>query len=188
MPKVLSYKNDTPVSNTTFDASRKTKVIVHGFSNSGFEGWVQRMKDAFLQIEDCNVIVVGWENGAKLPYYDQAVANTRLVGRQLRLVMERLVRVAGLDLMDVHVVRFRHQPPVFSSPVLRTYLCQKEQNLQSGAEYTGLVVAASEVGKLQSLTIRYNKARGWMWGLFGGGKDRITVDAVKVVSGENGKV
>ena len=49
--KVISYQNDTPpLTSSDFDASRMTRVIVHGFYNSGFEPWVLAMKDAFLQI------------------------------------------------------------------------------------------------------------------------------------------
>ena len=39
------------------------------------------MKDALLEREDCNVIVVYWSRGATPPYF-QAAGNTRLVGAQ----------------------------------------------------------------------------------------------------------
>ena len=39
----------------------------------------KEMKDALLEVEDVNVIVVNWSRGASATYC-QAVANTQLVG------------------------------------------------------------------------------------------------------------
>ena len=47
--------------------------------------------------------MVGWGPGANFGY-DQAVANTRLVAKQLRLLLQRLMREAGLKLKDVHLI------------------------------------------------------------------------------------
>ncbi|XP_076462116.1 pancreatic lipase-related protein 2-like [Babylonia areolata] len=102
--EVLSYKNDTSLADSGFNSQLMTRVIVHGFSNSGFEKWVQKMKDAFLELEDSNVIVVHWQEGARMPMYPNAVANTRLVGRQLRLLLVKLVEEAGLQLDRTHLV------------------------------------------------------------------------------------
>jgi len=46
--------------------------------------WVNNMKQAFLDKEDVNVIIVGWREGASNIFYPQAVANSRLVGAQVR--------------------------------------------------------------------------------------------------------
>ena len=50
------------------------------------------------------MIVVDWHKGAVMPLYPVAVANTRLIGRQLRLLLQRLMREAGLQLNKVHMV------------------------------------------------------------------------------------
>ena len=48
------------------------------------------MKNALLRREDCNVILVDWSRGAKLPY-GQATGNTRLVGAQTAELIRFLI-------------------------------------------------------------------------------------------------
>jgi hypothetical protein len=50
MLQLLTYhRGDDFVSTSRFDASKMTRILVHGFANDGFEPWVQDMKNAFLQ-------------------------------------------------------------------------------------------------------------------------------------------
>ncbi|RUS88835.1 hypothetical protein EGW08_003380, partial [Elysia chlorotica] len=90
------------VTNSTFDPTKPTKVIIHGFFNSA-NLWVVDMKDAILKKADMNVMTVNWEKGAAPPDYNQAVANVRLVARQAHLVLSQMVR-AGARLKDIHVI------------------------------------------------------------------------------------
>ena len=48
------------------------------------------MKDALLDQEDCNAILVYWSRGA-LPPYSQATGNTRLVGAQTAELIKFLI-------------------------------------------------------------------------------------------------
>ena len=48
------------------------------------------MKDALLEREDCNVILVYWSRGATPPY-SQAAGNTRLVGAQTAELIRFLI-------------------------------------------------------------------------------------------------
>ena len=45
----LFYDNLTSIQQSKFDASKKTKILVHGYSDSGKTGWVIRMKNKFLE-------------------------------------------------------------------------------------------------------------------------------------------
>ena len=45
----LFYNNLTSIQQSNFDASKKTKILVHGFGDSGKTGWVIRMKNKFLE-------------------------------------------------------------------------------------------------------------------------------------------
>ena len=47
------------------------------------------MKDALLDRDDLNVIVVNWKKGARW-LYDQAVANTKVVGHATAAMIQRL--------------------------------------------------------------------------------------------------
>lgn len=47
-----------------------------------------------------------WENGATLPNYVRAAANTRLIGKQLASLIKNLQSHKKLDLSRVHVIGF----------------------------------------------------------------------------------
>ncbi|XP_070195617.1 pancreatic lipase-related protein 2-like isoform X2 [Littorina saxatilis] len=63
---------------------------------------------------------------------------------------------------------------------------ESEEKLKSGEDYVGVVVSPNEVGNVQSITVKYNKYKGWLFGL-GSGNTVFAVDAVDVLSGESGK-
>lgn len=47
-----------------------------------------------------------WENGANLPNYVRAAANTRLIGKQLSMLIKGLQEHKGLNLTKVHIIGF----------------------------------------------------------------------------------
>ncbi|XP_067677583.1 pancreatic lipase-related protein 2-like [Haliotis asinina] len=99
----LNYTDPSSVTASQFEPQKLTKIIVHGFANGGNTSWVQLMKDAFLKVGNFNVLIVDWEIGAAFPDYAHAVANTRLVGAQLKALIDLLIG-AGLRLDDVHLI------------------------------------------------------------------------------------
>ncbi|KAK7869887.1 hypothetical protein R5R35_006689 [Gryllus longicercus] len=88
-----------------FDPAKPTKVIVHGFGSSCAHVWVYEMRSALMAVEECNVICVDWEGGAAVPNYVRAAANTRLVGKQLALLLQALA-ARGLHPQRVHIIGF----------------------------------------------------------------------------------
>lgn len=52
------------------------------------------------------MICVDWEPGASIPNYVRAAANTRLVGKQVALLLRRLRAQFGLDPRRVHLIGF----------------------------------------------------------------------------------
>ncbi|KAL3869623.1 hypothetical protein ACJMK2_042288 [Sinanodonta woodiana] len=82
------------VRSTNFDANNDTKFIIHGYKHSDSNPWTFNMKDAILEREDVNVILVNWVKGAQKTNYAQVVANTRVVGALLALLMKTLDNVA----------------------------------------------------------------------------------------------
>ncbi|KAH8416382.1 hypothetical protein KR222_001186, partial [Zaprionus bogoriensis] len=82
------------------------RVIVHGFGSACPHVWIYEMKTALMAVEDCIVICVDWENGATFPNYVRAAANTRLVGKQLAMLLRHLEQHKGLNLMRTHVIGF----------------------------------------------------------------------------------
>lgn len=55
---------------------------------------------------DCNVICVDWEAGAIIPNYVRAAANTRLVGKQVAMLISGLAAKANLPIENVHLIGF----------------------------------------------------------------------------------
>ena len=52
--------------------------------------WLTRLKEALLDREDCNVVLVDWSRGARFPYM-QASGNSRLVGAQTAELIRFLI-------------------------------------------------------------------------------------------------
>ncbi|XP_033738103.1 pancreatic lipase-related protein 2-like isoform X2 [Pecten maximus] len=101
--EILDYTNVNTVLNSRYKPTRKTKFIIHGFTNNINTTWMYTMKDELLKTEPMNVIVVAWGPGATFPDYFQAVANTRMVGTQMRLMIDQMV-LTGAKLSDFHLI------------------------------------------------------------------------------------
>ncbi|XP_041358259.1 pancreatic lipase-related protein 2-like [Gigantopelta aegis] len=99
--QLLNYTIEDSVSSSHFNPKVPTKFILHGFSQNGTTSWVLGIKDEFLKSWDMNIVVVDWGNGAKFPDYPQAVANTRVVATEMRLIVEMMLK-DGAKLSDVH--------------------------------------------------------------------------------------
>ncbi|CAG4937089.1 unnamed protein product [Colias eurytheme] len=89
-----------------FDAARPTRVIVHGFGSNCDNVWVYEMRSALMAVEECNVICVDWEGGASMPNYLRAAANTRLVGKQLAMLLQGLAEHIDVRFEDIHLIGF----------------------------------------------------------------------------------
>ncbi|CAH0693560.1 unnamed protein product [Chilo suppressalis] len=89
-----------------FDSARPTRVIVHGFGSNCDNVWVYEMRSALMAVEECNVVCVDWEGGATMPNYLRAAANTRLVGKQLAMLLQGLAEHIDLRFEDVHLIGF----------------------------------------------------------------------------------
>lgn len=102
----LSYKDDNTITNSKFNRNLPVKIIVHGFACTIDKAWMHEMKDAILDIEDVNVILVGWGNGCKFPNYGAASANIRTVAAQLNLLMFNIETVFQLhsNIFKVHCI------------------------------------------------------------------------------------
>lgn len=124
----LDYTNATALAAAPILSSVPIKVVIHGFGSSGKRPWVLQMTEALLYMvsismkskdygnnflnlnfcpqDDVNVIVVDWENGAALPNYVQAAANTQLVGKQLARLAQLLNSEHGHSASDYHLIGF----------------------------------------------------------------------------------
>lgn len=53
--------------------------------------------------DDMNVVVADWQNGASIPY-EQATANTRVVGAQIAQLINMLSSLTGADNRSFHII------------------------------------------------------------------------------------
>lgn len=86
------YRNSIP---SLYNGGKRTVFLVHGFNNDQNVNWILDMKNAFLTREDVNVIVTGWGGGAITINYPWAASNTRVVGTEIGVTAENLVRNGG---------------------------------------------------------------------------------------------
>lgn len=62
-PTTIDITSDSGLSKirqSTFSASRPTKILIHGYGDSFGKDWWMSMVTAFLQSEDLNVIRLDW--------------------------------------------------------------------------------------------------------------------------------
>ncbi len=89
----------------SYNATVPTKIIIHGLNNNAKTPWVIEMKDALLANENVNVIVVDWEDGSTLPY-EQACANTQVVGALTANLIKKLITSKKARAADFHLIGF----------------------------------------------------------------------------------
>ncbi|XP_059472684.1 pancreatic triacylglycerol lipase-like [Neocloeon triangulifer] len=96
--------NDTSTFfNSFIKDNRQTFFIVHGYLESGNKTWIKKLSDELLKKIDANVIAVDW-NGGSGPPYAQAVANIRLVGRAVAIMIIKLMEEVGLRPPKTHII------------------------------------------------------------------------------------
>lgn len=87
-----------------FDPRKVTVIMVHGFCSSGNSTWLNNLKDAYLKNIDANIMIVDWEKGANLLNYLQVAGNTRVVGKELVLLVNYLIQNYGADPKRFHLI------------------------------------------------------------------------------------
>ncbi|CAF0926951.1 unnamed protein product [Adineta ricciae] len=107
-PEFLSYDgNDQSIAGSKLNPSRWLRIIVHGFVNNRNSIWIRPMVDELLKLKNdelSDVLVVDWGNGAKFPSYPNAASNTRLVGKQIGLLLKKLHSMKGFAYDKIHCI------------------------------------------------------------------------------------
>lgn len=96
-------RNAEVLLRSTFLPESRIKFIVPGFISSWAPEWAEPLIQAILNVENVNVFVINWTGGDG-PLYEQAVANTRVVGAELALFIEFLQNSTGIRPEDVHII------------------------------------------------------------------------------------
>ncbi|KAK8405534.1 hypothetical protein O3P69_001830 [Scylla paramamosain] len=86
-----------------FNGNNPTVVVVHGFSNHGYEGWPVEAKTELLKLGSYNVISVEWGKLAVAPWYPSAVKHVPQVGNLTARLLDWLHEAAGMQAAGVQV-------------------------------------------------------------------------------------
>ncbi|KAF2361824.1 Lipase/vitellogenin [Trinorchestia longiramus] len=96
-------RNLQAIATTTFDSSRPTKFIIHGWSSNSTTSWVQDMTRALLEHGDYNVILVDWSGGANL-FYTFVISNALVVALEVSFLLKWLQTHTALSMLNVHII------------------------------------------------------------------------------------
>lgn len=93
--QVFTATNAQQLLRDRFDPTKKTVFVIHGYMEHSRKPWVQHMISELRFKEDANYIAVDWGTGAINVNYYQSVANTRVVGAVVALVLQALESLGG---------------------------------------------------------------------------------------------
>lgn len=78
--QVIKLNNYKSLDKSNFDASKRTKVIIHGYQGGSSSAINELITSAYLRYHDVNVIVASWGQGSRTLCYNFAVDRVRKVG------------------------------------------------------------------------------------------------------------
>ncbi|XP_052534044.1 pancreatic triacylglycerol lipase-like [Tympanuchus pallidicinctus] len=99
----ISAVNSATIGSSNFKTSRKTRFVVHGFTDEGEEGWTSDLCQRMLTVEDVNCIAVSWKKGARCTY-SQASNNVRVVGAEIAYFVNVLIDQYSYSAANVHII------------------------------------------------------------------------------------
>ncbi|GFS17764.1 pancreatic lipase-related protein, partial [Elysia marginata] len=88
-----------------YDPTKKTVFVIHGYMEHSRKSWIYRIITELRYKEDANYITVDWGTGAINVNYYQSVANTRVVGAVVALVLQTLQSLGG-DPATFHLIGY----------------------------------------------------------------------------------
>ncbi|CAD0194674.1 unnamed protein product [Chrysodeixis includens] len=101
--QILTHNNINSVRNSNYASNRPIKVIVHGWKDNGDSHVNVVIRQAFLAVQDCNVIVVDWR-GVASSLYNTAAKAVPNVGQHIGNFLVWLINNAGGNWNNVHLV------------------------------------------------------------------------------------
>ncbi|XP_047735755.1 pancreatic lipase-related protein 2 isoform X2 [Hyalella azteca] len=103
---ILDLNNKTALNNASMNLYGKVYILVHGwhFGSSSSENWTERLTSELMSADSSNdVVEVKWTKGAR-GFYPQAVANVRVVARQLAFFINSLQVVQNISGHSFHLI------------------------------------------------------------------------------------
>ncbi|XP_014247554.1 pancreatic triacylglycerol lipase-like [Cimex lectularius] len=99
----LIYGSVSSVMYSNYDLTKKTKILIHGWLNSGENFFCEQLKNAYLRAHDYNVIAVDWSAYSYNPYLI-ARFSINAIGPYVAKMIDFLIEDIGTDYTNVHVL------------------------------------------------------------------------------------
>ncbi|XP_031553932.1 inactive pancreatic lipase-related protein 1-like [Actinia tenebrosa] len=104
--KIIDDSDVTKLQASGYDGSKDTIMVIHGWTEKVDKSeWLQSITPALLALNDKNIIIVEWEEGAA-EFYTQAAGNTRLVGAQVAEMIKFINHQTGNSPASFYVIGF----------------------------------------------------------------------------------
>ncbi|XP_039948852.1 phospholipase A1-like [Bactrocera tryoni] len=100
--QIITADKDS-ISNSHFDASHPTRVLIHGWTQSYKADMNVNIRDAWLSHGEYNIIVVDWARARSIDYVS-SVAAVPGVGKKVASMIDYLVSNHGLNLDTLEVI------------------------------------------------------------------------------------
>ncbi|OCT69730.1 hypothetical protein XELAEV_18036654mg [Xenopus laevis] len=95
--------NSSTIFQSHFQTTRKTRFVIHGYTDSGDKGWVPDMCKTMLSVENINCFCIDWSRGSHTEYV-QAVNNILVVGSEVADLVKTLRDELGYSPSLVHII------------------------------------------------------------------------------------
>lgn len=92
------YDIDSLLS-SPFDPERRTVILIGGYRSKKNCSWQNEVAELWFKIEDINLIKVRWTEGNS-GFYFYPAANTKILARQITVLLYYLAKLHGTSLMD----------------------------------------------------------------------------------------
>ncbi|XP_073540720.1 pancreatic lipase-related protein 2-like isoform X2 [Phyllobates terribilis] len=99
----VSAVNPGTISDSNFRPERKSRFVIHGFTDSGEKSWLTDLCQAVLQVEDVNCFCVDWSGGSQT-LYTQAANNIRVVGAEVAYFTTTLLEIFNYSLSNIYII------------------------------------------------------------------------------------
>uniref|UniRef100_UPI00001119A2 RP2 LIPASE n=1 Tax=Cavia porcellus TaxID=10141 RepID=UPI00001119A2 len=101
--QLITATDIATIKASNFNLNRKTRFIIHGFTDSGENSWLSDMCKNMFQVEKVNCICVDWKGGSKAQY-SQASQNIRVVGAEVAYLVQVLSTSLNYAPENVHII------------------------------------------------------------------------------------
>ncbi|XP_076685802.1 pancreatic lipase-related protein 2-like isoform X1 [Andrena cerasifolii] len=102
--QVIATNDINSVTRSAWNANKPTIVVAHGWKSAGDKSSCTLVRDAYLKISDCNVIVIDWSAIAKNIIYSQVAKSVPTVAEHVASFVNFLRLKANLKPTNMKII------------------------------------------------------------------------------------